>query len=739
MSLERREKPRLPRTSIWLPVLILISTVAVHAIEEYTTNYTFTVDVRDRRNDVHEIWRAGVRHAGRGAGDHPLFNNNALIPTLYALEKWKSEVGLARTTRIDLNFYDIDRAVDSIDMASIADWVEEILDAGGTPIVVLNTIPDSISSCPLTEDGCEGRPTYAPSDYAAWEDLVYDAITYLSATGVTVSNPMLGLENEMSRGLGNLYYHVWTEPNTNSAALGGQPGPFLGATTYWKGNRREFQELYAASVRAVERAERDHGLALHVGGCDFQRVEPFLDQVIEDDPANWIVEFVRYCRDNGLRLDFFSWSRKSNDPRFEEKYPVSATWRRMLDDYGYDRTELILIDFSSQIYVYSENGLGNIIPVERDSEILASLIPAVLKREDRNGLIDRVILESIQDYNPGGENHDYGLFSGGNGQSFTLSTVIKPSFNTFRMLSFLKDKELEVGKLQSTPPPHQDPMLEAAKDIDCMATIDSETGDIAVLVWYYFNPDILRQRSEGDLLYEDLTSQLPSRQRVLIHIDGLSLMHRYDIHRYMLSKDTSNSWAVRQAIHDALNDKVPAEEINSWPEVELQEVETRPAQAASQMGFRLQMTPYSVQLIHLVRNDGGSNMPPSEAADEAGGRNSLLTSQNYPNPFIGETRIDFSLSARPEGAVGAEGTGGGGLSGDGIDGGTVPVSVQIFDVRGRLVRTLLHEDVGFDTRYSIVWDARNDRGERVTYGPYFYRVGTPNRVLVKKMIYTGRE
>jgi hypothetical protein len=83
--------------------------------------------------------------------------------------------------------------------------------------------------------------------------------------------------------------------------------------------------------------------------------------------------------------------------------------------------------------------------------------------------------------------------------------------------------------------------------------------------------------------------------------------------------------------------------------------------------------------------------------------------QNYPNPFNPRTNVQYSLP-RP---------------GD--------VEVNIFDIGGRLVRSLLrsHQQAGTQ---SIVWDSRNDVGGVVASGTYFYQVLFDGSSLVKKLV-----
>lgn len=83
---------------------------------------------------------------------------------------------------------------------------------------------------------------------------------------------------------------------------------------------------------------------------------------------------------------------------------------------------------------------------------------------------------------------------------------------------------------------------------------------------------------------------------------------------------------------------------------------------------------------------------------------------NYPNPFNPDTRIQFSLPA----------------------GGSV--ELDVFDGRGRLVRRLIpghHHSAGTHT---ALWDGRNDGGESVASGVYFYRLRAGGRLATRRMV-----
>lgn len=84
-------------------------------------------------------------------------------------------------------------------------------------------------------------------------------------------------------------------------------------------------------------------------------------------------------------------------------------------------------------------------------------------------------------------------------------------------------------------------------------------------------------------------------------------------------------------------------------------------------------------------------------------------SQNYPNPFNPSTQIRFALPS------------------SGF------VTLQVFDVLGRLVRTLISTNYRAGN-YSVIWDGKNSDGRNVSTGVYLYRVSVNNYVATKKMI-----
>ncbi len=82
---------------------------------------------------------------------------------------------------------------------------------------------------------------------------------------------------------------------------------------------------------------------------------------------------------------------------------------------------------------------------------------------------------------------------------------------------------------------------------------------------------------------------------------------------------------------------------------------------------------------------------------------------NYPNPFNPNTTIRFNLDE------------------------SGPVSLKLYDARGRLVRTLVDEQRAAGAQQAI-WNGKDDRGHQLASGTYFYRLGTTAGTVTKKMI-----
>ena len=107
------------------------------------------------------------------------------------------------------------------------------------------------------------------------------------------------------------------------------------------------------------------------------------------------------------------------------------------------------------------------------------------------------------------------------------------------------------------------------------------------------------------------------------------------------------------------------------------------------------------QLLTVVLQQAN---PPKETA--------LLA--NYPNPFNPETWVPYQLAKPAE------------------------VAVSIHAADGRLIRTLelgqLPAGVYQDKNHAAYWDGKNEQGESVASGVYFYTLKAGDFTTTKKML-----
>lgn len=104
-----------------------------------------------------------------------------------------------------------------------------------------------------------------------------------------------------------------------------------------------------------------------------------------------------------------------------------------------------------------------------------------------------------------------------------------------------------------------------------------------------------------------------------------------------------------------------------------------------------------------------NNSPVSVEANPGGTARPLSLSASFPNPTLGQSRIDY----------------------------TVPVtglaSLRIYDVGGREVRSLV-DGVTKAGRYQAVWDGQDASGRRLPAGTYFYELHSGGQRMGRQMI-----
>ena len=128
-------------------------------------------------------------------------------------------------------------------------------------------------------------------------------------------------------------------------------------------------------------------------------------------------------------------------------------------------------------------------------------------------------------------------------------------------------------------------------------------------------------------------------------------------------------------------------------------------------GLEVDPEPFSVKPNSGLKISSHAKIKTSEFSHSP--RQTQLLS-NYPNPFNPETWIPFQL-AQPTSVV-----------------------LRLYDIEGQVIRTinLGYKKIGFYTviNRAIYWDGKNQLGESVSSGVYFYRLTTSDYDAMKKMV-----
>jgi hypothetical protein len=100
-------------------------------------------------------------------------------------------------------------------------------------------------------------------------------------------------------------------------------------------------------------------------------------------------------------------------------------------------------------------------------------------------------------------------------------------------------------------------------------------------------------------------------------------------------------------------------------------------------------------------------------------------SQNYPNPFNPLTSIQYTVgTSHREAADDGRQT---------ADNSTQHVTLKVYNILGQLVRILVDEGK-LPGSYQVVWDGKDQNGEEVSSGIYFYKLKAKDYVETKKMV-----
>lgn len=137
---------------------------------------------------------------------------------------------------------------------------------------------------------------HPPEDYSKWSDICIGIIRHYNE----------GWADGFHYGIE--YWEIWNEPDYS--------------IKMWSGTHEQYYALYETASVAI----KAYNPSLKIGGPAVAR-----------PAADFVPEFLEYCRARKLPLDFFSWHTYTADP--EKIVSHARHIRTLLDEYGFTKTE----------------------------------------------------------------------------------------------------------------------------------------------------------------------------------------------------------------------------------------------------------------------------------------------------------------------------------------------------------------------------------------------------------------
>ena len=352
---------------------------------------------------------------------------------------------------------------------------DRILELDVRPFVELSFFPKGIAADDSKmQMWYQNRVTFDESRLGKWHDLVRAFTQHVV--------DRYGLE-EVQR----WYFEVWNEPNLNLSPKAG----------FFDGTKSDYFKLYKASVQAVKSVHE----SLRVGGpatSNFVADNRYEGEVYDanksrfyaQDKINkqqwhgaWIEEFLAYCAQEGLPVDFITTHPYPTDYALDPESGISKdavrhvhslhddiTWLRgVIAQSAYPQAELHLTEWSTS-------------PNSRDPmhDVLPPAAYIIKGNLDCLGMTQSLMYWTFTDIfeeKGGGES----VFHGGFGM-INFQGLVKPSFHAYRMLHQLGDEQLC----------YEDPVF---------VSRHSDTGKVTALAFNY--PDEYEEHVPSSANFQD--------------------------------------------------------------------------------------------------------------------------------------------------------------------------------------------------------------------------------------------
>ena len=311
------------------------------------------------------------------------------------------------------------------DFAATDDYLSAIVQAGSP---ILYRLGESI------ERTARQYRVHPPADFAKWAEICCGVICHYNQGWAG------GFRHDIR------YWEIWNEPENRPAM--------------WTGTDDQYFQLYEVTAKAIKARWPD----LKVGGPSLGYTGEFKAGRFE--AGDFLLRFLRYCRDHQAPLDFFSWHRYAGDPADYARRARAI--RQLLDEEGFSRTESHLNEWN---YLPNEDWR----PMTKEGQGLAREQWSAEMRGPKGAAFAAWALASLQDAPVAMANFytaDVQMFG-----MFNFNGVPQKTFYAFRAFRAL----LDTPRRALTPP------CETGKVAVC-AGLDSKATRAAVLLSNFATP-----------------------------------------------------------------------------------------------------------------------------------------------------------------------------------------------------------------------------------------------------------
>jgi len=279
-----------PKTRL-LSLLSLVSAVLASAAAELTVDFSQTNGVIC---PLHGVNLGPLCY--RGMVDLSAYHRELGVPLTRLHDVVWVNYDAVDISTIFRNFRDNPAQPENYDFAATDDYIAAVVKTGSS---VLYRLGESIEHTPRK------YRVHPPRDFAKWADICCAIIRHYNE----------GWANGFRYNI--RYWEIWNEPEN-------QPD-------MWTGTDDQYFELYEITAKAI----KDRWPDLKVGGPSLGYTGEFKDGQFK--AGDFLLRFLRYCRDHRVPLDFFSWHRYADDP--SDYARRARALRRLLDEHGFTKTE----------------------------------------------------------------------------------------------------------------------------------------------------------------------------------------------------------------------------------------------------------------------------------------------------------------------------------------------------------------------------------------------------------------